>query len=535
MKTRRSDRSRFNHRARGWTMVLTLLFCASVSAPASAVPAWVKEIKARTDKKAENLKKDAEKLAEEAKKLTGNAKKKAEAEAKKLEAEAKKLEEEAKKVFQAAKDGFNTLPAAEFNHKYQLMPVEFVDPTGKIKKTESLTSALKIEVAPNSTGFPGGIGKIVHKALFASYPRFTFKVNFACADADLLGKSDYANPVSIWYNVFLGYYEIDVPKALWGRPFGYASANPNAPLRYDDLLRLGKSDWNHFSNQLYGVPAAKIAPYDQMPPSPKGMRRREIVGSREWDLVDVSNMQAVGAYPGGQKFVDIDPVAGPVWRYLFGTFDKTVPGHTSFEGTSMQGRFYMSFKEEPNTVTGEPSYKTFMFGGTVNEAFPDKAENERFLDLQMEALRRVMTKESGIGFAPTPDEQRNGMNTCGKGKYMTGLRADQNKYLCEPGFGVGSQEAVDLGTQSFGMHACPVGSAMTGLNIAQNKFSCAKLDVAVEPYVDPDTQRAGMHACPHGSVLLGVRLDQNRFLCGRPQVASRAANLSNLGISPPRR
>ncbi len=401
MKTRRSVVSRSFLVARN---VLPFLVCASVCSSANAEPQWLKDLKARVEKKAEDVKKEAEKLEEAAKKAEGEAKKKLEQEKKKLEQDAKKVEEEAQKALHAARDEFNKLPAAEFNHKYLLTPVEFVDPTGKIKKTSSLTSALKIEVASDSTGFPGGIGKIVHQALFAGYPRFTFKVNFACADADLLGHSDYANPMSIWYNVFLGYYEIDVPKKLWKRPFGYATGEPNAALRYDDLLRLGKADWNHFSNQLYGVPASAIAPYDKMPPSATGGRKREAIAGHEWDLVDVANMQVVGAYSGGQKFVDIDKVAGPVWRYLFGTFEKNASGHTSFEGTSMQGRFYMAFKEEPNTVTGEPSYKTFIFGGTVNEAFAKtaagKVENARFLGLQMAALRKVIAVEKGIGFAP---------------------------------------------------------------------------------------------------------------------------------------
>src|SRR6516162_5646398 len=108
------------------------------------------------------------------------------------------------------------VPIADVNHKYILNPPKVSDP--KIGKSHSFPIALKIVVAKDSTGFPGGIGKIVHEALFSSYPRFTFKVAFACADVSLLGHSDYANPKSIWYNVFFGYYEIEVPKNEWKRP-----------------------------------------------------------------------------------------------------------------------------------------------------------------------------------------------------------------------------------------------------------------------------------------------------------------------------
>ena len=48
---------------------------------------------------------------------------------------------------------------------------------------------------------------------------------------------------------------------------------------------------------------------------------------------------------------------------------------------------------------GEAAYQTFLFGGTINKGWPDAAENERFLDLQMEAVKKVMTRSyADVGF-----------------------------------------------------------------------------------------------------------------------------------------
>ncbi len=115
-------------------------------------------------------------------------------------------------------------------------------------------------------------------------------------------------------------------------------------------------------------------------------------------------------------------------------------------------------------------------------------------------------------------QHRNGMHTCSGGHYLTGVRVDQDRYLCEPGWGAGLSETTWSKVEASGMRACPSGSAMTGLLVSKNKttLSCAKLNNAGASYVDENTQRGGMHACPFGSVLLGINLEKNHLLCGRP-------------------
>jgi hypothetical protein len=298
------------------------------------------------------------------------------------------------------------VPLGDVNHKYILDCPKVED--HRIGKSKCSPFALKITVGDNSTGFPGGIGKVVHDALFPDKPTFTFKVAFAAANTDLLGRGDYAKPSSIWYNVFFGYYEIDVPKQGWGRPFGYENAQTatgKRAVRHDDLLRIGKADWNHFSNQLYGVPLDVVrrqgldtvdAKVVRLPPV-----TQKIIGSGEWDLVEMDGVPVVGPYRSkhdGQKYADTGHVM-PAWQYVFGRYDED-DSHvrTSFQPVRMHGKFYMSFKEDKDEH-GQEIYKTFMFGGTVNADYPDAAENDRFLGLQMQSLEHVIDRESGIGFA----------------------------------------------------------------------------------------------------------------------------------------
>src|SRR5262249_24169278 len=111
---------------------------------------------------------------------------------------------------------------------------------------------------------PGGllsVGQKVHEKFFPDSPPFNFNVNFSCAKTDpLTATSEYADPRSPWNNVFFGRYEIDCPaggkpgdKDKWDRPFGFTAPGSNQ-INFDDILKIGNSDWGYFSNYMYGVP-----------------------------------------------------------------------------------------------------------------------------------------------------------------------------------------------------------------------------------------------------------------------------------------
>ena len=117
------------------------------------------------------------------------------------------------------------------------------------------------------------VGSIVKPKFFPHLPDFVFNVCFAVGHPSLRAPQlpdlpplsfPYGDPTSIWFNVFVGYYQLDAPKSGWTRPFAYVPGSDAkfTRIEFDDIVRLGKADWNYFSNYLYGVPADCIEPFD---------------------------------------------------------------------------------------------------------------------------------------------------------------------------------------------------------------------------------------------------------------------------------
>lgn len=234
------------------------------------------------------------------------------------------------------------------------------------------------------------MGALAKKTFFPNHPAFAFNVCFAVGEFSLiLRPGKYADPHSHWFNVFMGYYQLDAPKKTWNRPFGYESNKPGAAVVFDDVMRLGKSDWNYFSNYMYGVPEDCIAPYNTIPATlPCRFLGREKIGNRHWDLIEIEEVEVVSGYqsdaPNARRLVN-NSIISPVWRRTFGLPSPRPDYPTSFIGTKLMGHIYMSFSEDAD------NYHTVLFGGTVNKSFP-AALNERFLGLQMKACREVIVR-----------------------------------------------------------------------------------------------------------------------------------------------
>jgi hypothetical protein len=84
-------------------------------------------------------------------------------------------------------------------------------------------------------------------------------------------------------------------------------------------------------------------------------------------------------------------------------------------------------------------------------------------------------------FDAGPGTQRADMHACPDGTYMRGLRADQNNLLCSYASRRGQPqdwltEFEDMSSQDYGMHTCPVTSGnisfLTGIRADQNRFLC---------------------------------------------------------------
>lgn len=245
----------------------------------------------------------------------------------------------------------------------------------------------------------GDMGTMAKKTYFADYPPFVFNVCFSVGDFSLIRRpGSYGDPHSHWFNVFIGYYQLDAPKATWTRPFGYEAAAPNAAVAFADILRVGESDWNFFSNYMYGVPADCIAPFTgiDFANTPCLNLGRQAVGGRFWDFVEIDNVEAVSAYesdaPGARKLTN-NSILSPLWRRTFGLPCPRPDYPRSFISTRLRARIYLSFSEDAYY------YHTAIFGATINKSFPAPL-NERFLDLQLEACRLVISRHyPRLGFA----------------------------------------------------------------------------------------------------------------------------------------
>ncbi len=288
---------------------------------------------------------------------------------------------------------------------------DFDDP--EFGASRAMPSVLEIRVG-GDRGSPGCVGAIVKERFFRDEGRFIFNVAFSCGDPGLLGPGVYGDPRSIWFNVFFGYYQIDVPRSLWSRPFGYESAEPGAPLAIRDILRIGKADWNWFSNYMYGVPREAIEKHDAIGEVPAVVRPRRRIGGSWWDDLELDGVEVVSAYvaPGEKdRLCNHDPVLSPIWRAIFGRPCPRPDRRESFIPTTMHARMYLSFRAvDYDDDLEESAYSTLIFGGTVAREYPDAGARQRFLARQIGAVEHVMTHryadagfpDAGVGGARAP-------------------------------------------------------------------------------------------------------------------------------------
>ena len=115
----------------------------------------------------------------------------------------------------------------EIDNKFFLDGADVDDP--KIGKSRAFPTAQEI-VVDKERSAPAGVGQLVDSTFFKDSPKLVFNVAFSCADSNPFKPGAYGDPHSIWFNVFFGYYEIDVAQKAWGRPFGYEADLDNRAL-----------------------------------------------------------------------------------------------------------------------------------------------------------------------------------------------------------------------------------------------------------------------------------------------------------------
>lgn len=154
----------------------------------------------------------------------------------------------------------------------------------------------------------------------------------------------YGDPASHWFNVFAGYYEIDVARAVWGRPFAYLRGEDGArQVDSAEVAALGSADWNYLARE------------------------------------------------DGGALVETVPVLTDVWRVAFGLpFVGARP--PSFVATQMSAALFACFVEDGDV------YRTYLFGGTVCDSWAAgdaerEAFNRAFLAAQVEAVKELISRE----------------------------------------------------------------------------------------------------------------------------------------------
>jgi hypothetical protein len=292
-----------------------------------------------------------------------------------------------------------------------------LDRSSKYQARLCSSEALRFHVSKKWTQWRlmGRVGRIVRRKLFPK-PRGDFVFNtVACVGApDDRNLGTYTNPNSPWFNVFFGYYEIDVSAEEWGRPFGYRNdAGIDSEVEFEDVVRLGKADWNWFSNWMYGVPKRCLRQYTEVdmskvtfaeasgahPVSGEEIRSVFDCKGRLWHFLTLNGVEVASSYESDAHDADKLVKNSPMWRAWRDSFGLPNPQRgkdVSFIPTTMHAQFYMAYQRNGNT------FQTLMFGATVLVDEQGKWV-QPFLDEQLRALEQVIEKHYWkFGFSLPP-------------------------------------------------------------------------------------------------------------------------------------
>ena len=254
------------------------------------------------------------------------------------------------------------------------------------------------------------VGRVVKDALWPDHEPWVFNTVACVGDFDDRGRGTYSDPTSPWFNVFLGYYQIDAPKPAWKRPFGYESAKGiDSKAQFDDLVRLAKSDWNYLSNWMYGVPSEVAAQHNDFKLDKLRLTQQNAgaIGSSHWHRLEIGGVDFVSVYEadrdGAERLVS-NSLVSDLWRNAFGKPNPREDHPDSFIPTCLDGDLYMAYWED------DEAFHTVMFGGTA-----PAGGNPAFLARQLSEAKRVIERGfPEIGFSD--ERPAGGSRPRGKGR-----------------------------------------------------------------------------------------------------------------------
>jgi hypothetical protein len=232
------------------------------------------------------------------------------------------------------------------------------------------------------------VGQIVKARMFPDHPAFAFNTVACVGRVSKDGAPGlYTDPNSTWFNVFFGHYQLDCPKPDWSRPFGYRSAaGIDSKVEAEDIARLGKSDWNWFSNWMYGVPIEEVLPYSTIDMSTIEVAESPParIGSTMWHGLTLSQVEVASCYQSGSPDAGRlvrNTIIDDVWRRSFGLPSPQPEHAVSFIPTTIEAQVHMAYWED------ERAFHTLIFGGTAaTDSDPG------FLAAQMAAVETVIER-----------------------------------------------------------------------------------------------------------------------------------------------
>lgn len=240
---------------------------------------------------------------------------------------------------------------------------------------------LRMHVDPEERAISDA-GRLVKDTLFPDHPPFVFNTIACVGAADAEARGAYGDPTSVWFNVFFGCYQIDATKSDWNRPFGYRSADgSDSDIEFDDIIRLGKADWNFFSNWMYGVPRSAVDRHNAIEATP-GEQQTTRIGDTLWHGASLGDVVCVSTYEsdadGAERLVENSKI-DDIWQRAFGLPNPQPGMAQSFVPTTLYAELYMAYQED------DVAYHTVICGGTANVG-----ADERFIGAQMAAIRTVI-------------------------------------------------------------------------------------------------------------------------------------------------
>lgn len=226
------------------------------------------------------------------------------------------------------------------------------------------------------------IGYMLKKYMFEEYPSFMCSEYLTCSK-----KNNYSNPLSNWYNVVYGFYEINAPCSGWARPYGFTTDFKIIP---SEIIKVISSNTNIVINYIYGVPFWKCVEACSMQGKEKVTIVNEKVSIGEYNYIEImiEDMNLITCYTTDKKLLSLPYNSlSKLWREIFGTVEYIKGFETDFPIIRMKGKFYVRYEHTFDRRLRTFVFKTWIYGGIVNMDTPNIMFHNEFLSEQLKSIR----------------------------------------------------------------------------------------------------------------------------------------------------